>query len=47
LQKSRKAGLFVQEGLLLTQRAVGMERSMELSDTRVDLFCAKEEVTTS
>jgi hypothetical protein len=31
--------------LLLTQRAVGMERSMELSSTRVDLFLrAKEEV---
>jgi hypothetical protein len=42
-----QAGFFVQEALLLAQRAAGMGRSVELSDTRVDRFCAKEEVTTS
>jgi hypothetical protein len=30
--------------LLFVVRAVGVERSMELRSTRVDLFCAEEEV---
>ena len=43
LQNPRSQGFFVQKDLLLTHRAVGMERSMELSRSRVDLIRAEEE----
>jgi hypothetical protein len=38
LQQRRRAALFVQDALLVVRRAVGMERSMELSSAEVDLL---------